>query len=86
MKINGIEFDAPELTLDNLLALENMGVAFDDIVQRPMNFLVAYVALGMGTDVESSKRAISAHLNRGGDLVAVLGELSEVVSRSQVAK
>ena len=86
MEINGIEFDARELTLDNLLALENMGVAFDDIVQRPMNFLVAYVALGMRVDIESSRKAISAHLDRGDSLTAVLDELAEVVSRSQVAK
>ena len=86
MKINNITFDAPELTLDNLLALENMGVSFDDIIHRPMNFLVAYVALGMGVDIESSRKAISAHLNRGDSLTAVLGELSAVVSRSQVAK
>ena len=86
MKINNITFDAPELTLDNLLALEDLGVTFDDVVQRPMNFLVAYVALGMGVDIESSRTAISAHLDRGDSLTPVLGELAAVVSRSQVAK
>lgn len=84
MVVNGKKYKNPELTLDTLFALENLGATLDDTKNRPINFLSCYVGLAMNTDMQGGKDALQEHLNGGGSLDELLKELTDVLDRSPI--
>lgn len=84
MVINGKMYVGPEMTLDVIYKMENLGATFQDAIQRPIHFFTAYLAVCMGKDFEAARKEIEAHLKNGGQLVQALNELTAIVSRCEL--
>lgn len=82
MKINGREYEAPKMNFATLCKLEESGVAIDDIGNRPLTLLCAFVALAMGSAISNAQDELDAHMAAGGSLDEISSALDQAVRES----
>lgn len=82
MKINGKDFTLPKMNFSMLCALEELGVNLGDAGAKPLSFIAACFAAGMGTDILTAKSEIDAHIAQGGDLSEISNEISKEIEGS----
>jgi sporulation-control protein spo0M len=82
MKINGEEYTAPELNFTTMRKMENFGVTLNTIDDKPLNFLGAYVAIAIGSDLKAADEKIDAHINAGGTIDELSKDMKEAIEKS----
>ena len=82
MKINKKSYKAVPFTFNTVCHLEDLGLQIADIETRGMSVFRAWIALCMGTDVETAGAEIEAHCINGGDITELMEEFEKVVENS----
>ena len=86
MTINGKEYIRPELNFANMTKLENWGFSLDKMVDCPLGFLSAFVALALDGTPEDGAQAIDGHVKGGGALDDLTAELNKSIEESNFFK
>lgn len=83
MKINGVEYNVPDLNFSNVCKLESWGIQADSMGARPLGLLAGFVSLAIGgKTLEDGEAAIDAHLAGGGRLNDITATLNETIESS----
>ena len=66
--INGKEYEIPKITYGTVCELEDLGVDFQDIGQKPFGFIRAIVSIVMNGSVKKATEEIDKHISNGGSI------------------
>ena len=75
--INGNTVVAKEFNFNTLVEFDNYGVSIQDISEKPLSFVRAYVAYCMGATLNDAGQAINDHIVSGGKL----DDIFDVINR-----
>lgn len=80
--LNGKEYIAQAFDFNLICELEDMGVTMDNMDNKAMNFIRAYVSKCMGASVHTAGYEINAHIVGGGKLDGIFDVLSSEMEKS----
>lgn len=82
MNINGKTYKVPELDFNAMCELEDMGVVLTDMDKKVLTTVRGFLALSMGTDMETAGKELGEHLASGGTIDDMVKEINKAVSES----
>lgn len=84
VKINGKNYEVPELTFRHLTQMESQGFSLLEAFQKREVFLIAmgFVCVVTGEDRDEAERLIEQHVLGGGDIGEIYASFNEAVNRS----
>lgn len=75
--LNGNTVVAKEFNFNTVVEFDNYGVSIQDITDKPLAFVRAYIALCMGSTLDEAGQAINDHIVSGGNL----NDIFDVINR-----
>lgn len=85
MKINGKEYTLGEITFGTMCKLENMGINVSNMMDKPMNTVLAFATIAIG-DKKLAEKEMNEHLMHGGKLDSIVEGIQEAMSKSGFMK
>ncbi|MEE1057561.1 MAG: hypothetical protein UH239_09995 [Acutalibacteraceae bacterium] len=85
MKINGKNYNLGEITFKTICDLENMGISVSNMMDKPMNTILAFATLATG-DKQIAERELNEHFINGGDLNSIVQSFQEAMTESGFMK
>lgn len=82
MNINGKTYKVPELDFNAICELEDMGVVLTDMDKKVLTTVRGFLALSMGSDMETAGKELGDHLASGGTIDDMVKEINKAVSES----
>jgi hypothetical protein len=82
MKVNGKEYKTPSLNFSAMEKMEGWGLNIDEIGDKPLRFVAAFVALAMDCDIPAASAEIDAHMENGGKLDDITALLHDAIANS----
>lgn len=81
-ELNGIEYKAVPFGFNTVCDLEEQGVSLEDMNNKPLSMVRAYIGLCIGKGSAYSGEQIEAHIVNGGNLTDVISVMTEEMNES----
>lgn len=81
MKINGKDYNLGEITFKTMCDLESMGINVSNMMDKPMNTILAFATIAIG-----DKQVAEEHLINGGDFNSIVQSIQEAMAESGFMK
>ncbi len=85
MKINGKEYNLGEITFKTMCDLESMGINVSNMMDKPMNTILAFATIAIGSK-EVAEKEMNEHLINGGDFNSIVSSIQEAMLASGFMK
>lgn len=82
MKINNKSYKAEPFSFNTICQLEELGLQLADIETKGMSVFRAWVAICIGSDLDTAGKEIEAHCINGGDIAELMEEFEKTVETS----
>lgn len=82
MKINKKSYKSAPMNFNTVCQLEEMGISLTELDKKVMSALRAYLAICMGTDIETAGNELEKHLINGGSMDELTETLNKAVEDS----
>ena len=80
--LNGLTVSAREFNFNALCDLDNYGISIQDVGDKPMAFVRAYIALCMNTSLEEAGQNVNDHIVNGGTLDDIFAAINKELENS----
>ena len=81
MKINGKDYNLGEITFKTMCDLENMGINVSNMMDKPMNTILAFATIAIG-DKQAAEREMNEHLINGGSFDSIVQSIQEAMNEA----
>lgn len=85
MKINGKDYNLGEITFKTMCDLENMGINVSNMMDKPMNTILAFATIAIG-DKQVAEREMNEHLINGGSFDSIVQSIQEAMNEAGFMK
>lgn len=82
LTLNGKSYKAAEFDLNLMCDFEDSGISVEEISGKMFSVIRQYVASSMGVDTKTAGKAISEHLNNGGQIEDIADVMTAAMENS----